>query len=147
MNRRETTYLRQPQVKKTWKLVNAEGVPLGRIATEVAQVLMGKHKPEYTPHIDSGDYVVIINADKVYMTGNKGDQKTAWHYTGYPSGRKTESYNELKERAPERLFELAIRRMLPKNRIGRVMLGNLRIVKGDTHPFAAHNPVEMKIER
>jgi len=145
MNRRETTYLKQPQVKKSWKVVDAEGIPLGRLATEVATVLMGKHKPEYTAHIDTGDFVVIINAEKVVMTGRKAEQKMAWHYTGYPGGRRTESYESLRERAPERLMELAVRRMLPKSRLGRVMLGNMKVVRGKEHPFANHKPVEMKI--
>ena len=140
MNRRETTYLRQPQVKKTWKLVNAEGIPLGRLATEVAQVLMGKNKPEYTPHIDSGDYVVIINADKVHMTGNKGELKFAWHYTGYPGGLKSATARVVRAKDPEFMLREAVSGMLPKNRLSRQLIKKLKVYGGSDHPHAAQQP-------
>jgi large subunit ribosomal protein L13 len=145
LHRRQTTLLNPQSPSKKWRYIDASGQSLGRLAAEVATVLMGKHKPEYTPHVDCGDYVVVINADKVNMTGKKFDHKVAWHYTGYPSGRKTETYGELKARAPEKLVALAVRRMLPKSRLGRVMLGNMKVVGGSEHPYAAHKPIEIKI--
>jgi len=145
MNRRETFLANQTQVVKNWRVVNAEGQSLGRLAAEVATVLMGKHKPSYTPHVDSGDFVIVLNASKVYMSGNKADHKMAWHYTGYPGGRRTESYGELRERQPERLIALAVRRMLPKSRLGRVMLSNMKVFKGGEHPYASNNPVELQV--
>lgn len=144
-NRAQSFTAQQNQVKKSWKLVNAEGVALGRLAAEVAQVLMGKHRPEYTPHVDCGDYVVVINGGKVGMTGRKAEQRLKLHYTGYPGGLKAQTYAQVRDRQPDKLIGDAVRRMLPKNRLGRVMLSKLRVFPGAEHDYAANNPVEMKI--
>ncbi len=145
--RRETTILTKPeQVKgRQWRVVNAEGISLGRLAAEVAQVLMGKHRPDYTPHIDTGDYVVVLNGMKVQLTGKKAEQRLKQHYTGYPSGLKAETYGQVRDRKPEALIGDAVRRMLPKSRLGRAMLGKLKVYPGTDHPHAANNPVELKI--
>ncbi|MBL8757695.1 MAG: 50S ribosomal protein L13, partial [Phycisphaerae bacterium] len=137
------TFTAKPgQVKAGWRIVNAEGVPLGRLAAEVAQVLMGKHRPEYTPHVDCGDYVVVINGSKVGLTGRKAEQRLKLHYTGYPGGLKAKSYGQVREGAPEKLVGDAVRRMLPKSRLGRVMLGKLKVFPGTEHDYADRKPVE-----
>ena len=143
--RRETYYAKQIDVSKRWKIVDAEGQSLGRLASEVAVVLMGKHKPEYTPHVDSGDFVVVINSKKVALTGNKAELKLKQHYTGYPSGRKVETWGQVRERQPERLITDAVKRMLPKSRLGRVMLSNLKCYPGAEHPHGQHKPAELKV--
>ncbi|MGD9689783.1 MAG: 50S ribosomal protein L13 [Phycisphaerales bacterium] len=145
-NRAQSTLAQQNnRVKTTWRVVDAEGVSLGRLAAEVAQVLMGKHRPEYTPHVDCGDPVIIINGSKVALTGRKAEQRLKLHYTGYPGGLKAQTYGQVRERQPEKLISDAVRRMLPKNRLGRVMLGKLRVVPGTEHEFADKKPVELKI--
>ncbi|MGQ0627111.1 MAG: 50S ribosomal protein L13 [Phycisphaerales bacterium] len=145
--RRETTILTKPeQVKnRQWRLVNAEGQPLGRLAAEVAIVLMGKHRADYTPHIDTGDYVVVINGTKVALTGKKAEQRLKQHYTGYPGGLKAETYGAVRARKPESLIGDAVRRMLPKSRLGRVMLAKLKVYPGADHPHTSNGPVEMKV--
>ena len=144
---RRQTYLATAQTapQKTWRVVDADSVPLGRLAAEVSQYLMGKHRPEYTPHVDCGDYVVVTNASKVGLTGNKADQNMRMTYSGYPGGTKAETYGHLRERRPELLVEDAIRRMMPKNRLSRHMLKKLKIYAGSEHPHHAHKPVELKI--
>lgn len=144
-NRVQTFTAKPGRVKAAWRIVNAEGVPLGRLAAEVAQVLMGKHRPEYTPHVDCGDYVVVINGSKVGLTGRKAEQRLKLHYTGYPGGLKAKSYGQVREGAPEKLVGDAVRRMLPKSRLGRVMLGKLKVFPGAEHDYADRKPVEMKI--
>ncbi|MEZ6319401.1 MAG: 50S ribosomal protein L13 [Phycisphaerales bacterium] len=143
--RRQTFIAKKGEVPREWRIVDAEGVPLGRLAVEVATVLMGKHRPEYTPHVDTGDNVIIVNADKVGMTGAKAAQKFDKRYTGYPGGLKMESYGHLRDRKPERLIELAVRRMLPKNRLGRQMLKKMKVYAGTDHPHAGVNAVELKV--
>jgi large subunit ribosomal protein L13 len=147
MNRRETTLRTHPtQVHdRVWRLVDATDKPLGRLAAEVAVVLMGKHRADYTPHIDCGDYVVVVNGTKVGLTGNKADQKLKRHYTGYPSGLKSQSYRQVRERKPDLLISDAVRRMLPKSRLGRVMLGKLKVYSGAEHPHGANNPVKFEV--
>jgi large subunit ribosomal protein L13 len=130
-------------LEPTWRVMDATDQPLGRLASDVAMVLMGKHRPEYTPHVDCGDYVIILNAGKVGLTGKKADQKMKLRYTGYPGGLKAESYGSLRDRRPERLIEDAVRRMLPKNRLGRVMLKKLKVYPGTEHPHQAQQPVAM----
>jgi len=120
-------------------------VPLGRLASDVAVVLMGKHRPEYTPHIDMGDFVVVTNAGKVGLTGRKAEQSIRKRYTGYPGGLKVEKFGDLREKRPERLVEDAVRRMRPKNRLGRVMLKKLRVVPGAEHPYEQHKPAPMAV--
>jgi large subunit ribosomal protein L13 len=133
------------EIDKTWRLVDADGQRLGRLAAEVATVLMGKHRPEYTPHVDTGDFVVIINADKIVMTGRKAQQRIKTSYSGYPGGLRAETYEDLLERKPEQVVKDAVRRMLPKNRLGRDMLSKLKIYKGAEHPHQAQQPQPMAL--
>jgi large subunit ribosomal protein L13 len=143
--RRETTMHKFGEASKKWQVVDATDHSLGRLAAEIAIVLMGKHKPDYTPHVDGGDYVIVTNAGKVALTGDKANQKVYAWYTGYPSGRKTRTWGQVRESKPELLISNAVKRMLPKNRLGRVMLSNLKIYSGAEHPHAQHKPVELKI--
>ena len=144
---RRQTILATPQTvpAKTWHLVDATDVSLGRLAADVAQVLMGKHRPEYTPHVDCGDFVIIINAGKVGMTGRKAEQNIKLRYTRHTGGLKKETYGHLRDRRPEKLLEDAIRRMLPKNRISRHMLTKLKVYPGAEHPHQSQQPVKMAV--
>ncbi len=135
-----TLSIRKEDVTRKWYLIDAENKVLGRLASEVAQILRGKHKPIYTPHIDTGDCVIIINADKVAMTGNKWEQKLYRWHTGYPGGFREVSAERMRKRRPERLIELAVRGMLPKNKLGRAMLRKLKVYTTNTHPHAAQEP-------
>jgi large subunit ribosomal protein L13 len=143
--RRQTWVAKNGEVAKGWHQVDATGVPLGRLATEVATVLMGKHRPEYTPHVDTGEFVIVLNASQVGLTGKKGAQKLRMRWSGYPGGLKAETYDSVRERAPEKLIEDAVRRMLPKNRLGRHMLTKLKVYSGTEHPHAGVNAAELKI--
>lgn len=143
--RRETFVAKPGSVSKKWRVVDAKGQSLGRLASDIAVTLMGKHRPDYTPHVDCGDYVIVLNAKEVAMTGKKGEHRMAMRYTEYPGGLKQESYGALRERKPERLIELAVRRMLPKNRLGRVMLSNMRVFAGGEHPYAEHKPTPLAV--
>ena len=131
---------------RKWDLVDASNLPLGRLASEIAQILRGKHKPEYAPHLDVGDHIVVINAEKIQLTANKAEQKTYYSHSGYPGGIKEESFNSLKKRKPEKIIERAVWGMLPKNRLGRSMLKKLHIYSSDTHPHVAQNPVELNFD-
>jgi len=132
-------------VERDWYVVDAEGKTLGRLATEVARRLRGKHKPEYTPHVDTGDYIVIVNAEKIRVTGNKTKDKLYHRHTGYPGGLKTVSFEQLIERAPERAIETAVKGMLPRNPLGRAMYRKLKVYAGTEHPHAAQQPVPLEI--
>lgn len=143
--RRQTYSAKAGDVTREWRLIDAEGVPLGRLAVEVATVLMGKHRPEYTPHVDTGDHVIVINAGKIGLTGKKAEQKFDKRYSGYPGGLKLTSYGDLRENKPERLVELAVRRMLPKNRLGRQMLKKMRVYAGSEHPHQGVNTIELSV--
>ena len=146
MSSRRQTFIAKPgQVHKGWHVVDAEGVPLGRLAVQVAQVLMGKHRPEYTPHVDTGEMVIVTNAQKVGLTGRKAEHRLKLRYSKYPGGLKAETYGQVREKKPELLVEDAVRRMMPKNRLSRVMLKNLKIVPGAEHEFANQGPAEMTI--
>lgn len=145
MHRRQTYYAKPGDFEKKWHVIDADGVSLGRLAAEVAIVLMGKHRPEYTPHIDTGDFVIITNAGKVGLTGKKAEQNLKLRYTGYPGGLKAETYGHLRERKPEKLIEDAVRRMLPKNRLGRQMLKKLKVYPGAEHPHQAQQPQAMTV--
>lgn len=127
-------------VTKKWVIIDAEGQILGRLASRIAFILRGKHKPNYTPHVDCGDNVIVINADKVRVTGRKADQKTYVRHTGYPGGQRTVGYREMMAKAPERILTEAIKGMLPKNRLGRRLATNVRVFAGTEHPHAAQNP-------
>ena len=127
-------------VERDWYVVDAAGKTLGRLATEVATRLRGKHKPEYTPHVDTGDYIVIVNAAKVAVTGNKYNDKMYHHHSGYPGGIKSYSFEKLIDRAPERVLQRAVKGMLPKNPLGRAMFRKLKVYSGSEHPHVAQQP-------
>ncbi|MFM1654494.1 50S ribosomal protein L13 [Brevibacillus sp. B_LB10_24] len=136
-----TTYMAKPlEVERKWYIVDAEGQTLGRIASEVASILRGKFKPEFTPHVDTGDFVVVINADKIKLTGKKLTDKNYYTHSLYPGGLKTTTAGEMLKKRPDRMFELAVKGMLPKNRLGRQMLGKLKVYAGTEHPHAAQKP-------
>jgi len=136
-----------PMVDRQWWLVDASDAVLGRLAARVAVVLMGKHKPTYTPHVDCGDHVVIINAEKVRITGKKLDQRSVERYSYYPGGRKVIPLRRYFQRFPERVVERAVRRMLPKNTLGRQMYRKLKVYQGPEHPHQAQNPEPMSLRR
>lgn len=140
------TFSAKPEtVKRDWYVIDAAGQTLGRLATEIATRLRGKHKPEYTPHVDTGDYIVVINAEQVRVTGNKTSDKLYYSHTGYPGGIKSISFEKLIERAPERVLEGAVKGMLPKNPLGRAMYRKLKVYAGTEHPHASQQPTELKI--
>jgi large subunit ribosomal protein L13 len=128
------------EIERRWFVVDAEGKVLGRIATEIARILRGKHKPTYTPHLDTGDFVVVVNADKVQLTGNKADQKTYFKHTGYMGHERFIPFKEMLAKQPERIIELAVKGMLPKGALGRQMRKKLKVYAGAEHPHVAQNP-------
>ncbi|HEY8363196.1 MAG TPA: 50S ribosomal protein L13 [Tissierellaceae bacterium] len=128
------------EVDRKWYVIDAEGKVLGRLASEVAKILRGKHKPTYTPYVDTGDYVIVINADKVKLTGKKLEKKEYIYHTGYPGGLKRIPYEELLKRKPEKVIELAVKGMLPKNRLGRKMFKKLKVYAGPEHKHQAQKP-------
>jgi large subunit ribosomal protein L13 len=133
------------EIQRAWYVVDADGLVLGRMATEVARVLRGKHKPTFTPHLDTGDHVVIVNADKVVLTAGKAERKTVYRHSGYPGGLKAETFAHLLERRPEEAVRRTIRGMLPKTRLGRQMLTKLKVYAGPTHPHAAQQPQPLDV--
>lgn len=133
------------EVKRQWYVIDAEGKTLGRLSTEVARRLRGKHKPTYTPHVDTGDHIVVINASKVRVTGNKFKDKMYYRNTGYIGNLKSMSFEKLQQHAPERIIELAVKGMLPKNPLGRVMYRKLRVYAGPEHEHAAQQPQALEI--
>ena len=140
------TYSPKPgEITRRWHVIDATDVVLGRLASHAAQLLRGKHKPIFAPHVDTGDFVIIVNADKVALTGRKRAQKVAYRHSGYPGGLKRVSYDTLLSTRPERAVELAVRGMLPKNRLGRKMLKKLKVYAGPDHPHAAQKPVPYEI--
>jgi large subunit ribosomal protein L13 len=141
---RQTTFAKAGDIDKTWRHVDADGRRLGRVAVEIATVLMGKHRPDYTPHIDCGDFVVVTNAEKIVLTGKKAEQKIKTSYSGYPGGLRVRTYGELIENRPEFVVEDAVRRMLPKGRLGRRMLKKLKVYRGAEHPHQAQQPVPLE---
>ena len=136
----KTTMAKANEVDRKWYVIDAEDKVLGRLATEVATLLRGKHKPIYTPHVDTGDYVIVINADKIKLTGTKWDNKIHASHTGYPGGRREVVYKEIREKHPERVIEYAVKGMLPKSRLGRSMFGKLKVYAGPDHPHEAQKP-------
>ena len=137
-----------PQInslERQWYLVDAENQTLGRLATEVAAVLRGKNNPNFTPHLDTGDFVVVVNADKIRVTGNKSTQKLYRRHSGRPGGMKTETFQALQERIPERIVEKAIKGMLPHNALGRQMFRKLKVYKGSEHPHSAQKPQALEL--
>ena len=133
-------------VERNWYIVDAEGVSLGRLATRVADVLRGKHKPTFTPHIDCGDYVIVINASKVNLTGNKLDNKIYYNHSGYTGGLRERTAKEMREKYPVEMIERAVRGMIPHTRLGRQVAKKLFVYEGSEHPHMAQKPVEMKIK-
>ena len=132
-------------ITRQWHVIDASGVVLGRVASQAAVLLRGKHKPIFAPHVDTGDFVIIINADKVALSGNKLEQKQAYRHSGYPGGLRAVSYAELMEKHPERAVEKAVRGMLPKNSLGRKTLRKLKVYAGPDHPHKAQQPVPFEI--
>jgi len=140
------TYNAKPEtVKRDWYVVDADGKTLGRMAAEIAHRLRGKHKPEYTPHVDTGDYIIVINAEKIAVTGRKETDKKYYHHTGYPGGIKETTLGKLRGRAPARIIEKAIKGMLPKNPLGRAMYRKLKVYSGSKHEHAAQQPQVLDI--
>jgi large subunit ribosomal protein L13 len=133
--------------RRKWHVVNADGAVLGRLAVQVADVLRGKNKPVFTPHLDAGDFVVVINAEKVVLTGKKETDKKYMSYSGWKGGEKYTTVAQVRARHPERLITHAVKGMLPKNRLGRVLLTKLKVFKGDKHPHAAQQPTALAINR
>jgi len=141
-----STYMpKTGEIASQWHVVDATGLVLGRLAAKVASILQGKHKPAYVPHVDCGDFVIVLNASKVRVTGKKAEVIQYETYSHHPGGRRLHSYRFMNEKHPEKIIELAVRRMLPKNRLGRTFLSKLKIYKGDSHPHAAQRPKELKL--
>jgi large subunit ribosomal protein L13 len=142
------TYSPKPgEVDRVWHVIDAEDVVLGRLASNVATLLRGKHKPTFAPHVDTGDFVVIVNAEKVVLTGNKRDQAFAYRHSGYPGGLRKQSFGELLETKPERLLEKVVKGMLPKNKLGRAQGKKLKVYAGPDHPHAAQKPKPFEIAK
>jgi len=141
------TYVATPENReREWLVVDAAGKTLGRLATQIADTLRGKHKPEYTPHCDVGDFVVVVNSEQIAVTGRKREEKLYHRYSGYPGGLRTRTFAEMIERRPEEVLRLAVKGMLPRNRIARAQLRKLKIYAGPEHPHAAQQPKPMEIE-
>lgn len=128
-----------------WYLVDADSKTLGRLSTQIANRLRGKHKPEFTPHVDTGDYIVVINADKIHVTGKKETDKIYYHHTGFPGGIKSISLEKMRERSPEKILEKAVKGMMPKNKLGRAMLLKLKVYAGTSHPHDAQQPTPLEL--
>ena len=142
----KTYYAKPNEVEREWVLIDATDQILGRVAAKAAHILKGKHKPQYTPHVDTGDFVIIVNADKIRVTGNKGTDKVYYRHTGHPGGLKSETFTEAMQKHPERVIEHAVKGMLPKNTLGRKQGMKLKVYVGPNHPHAAQKPRELKIE-
>ncbi len=141
------TYVANPATReRNWVLVDANGQTLGRLATQIADALRGKRKPEYTPHVDTGDFVVVINAEKISVTGNKRAEKRYYRHSGYPGGLKSRTLEEMLERRPEEVIRIAVKGMLPRNRMARKQITKLKIYAGGDHPHAAQSPTPMEIK-
>ena len=140
-----TTSIKASEIERSWHVVDAEGLVLGRLATEVADILRGKHKAIYTPNLDTGDHVIIVNADKVVLTAGKAEKKLVHRHSGYPGGLKTETYAAKMARKPAQAVQDTIRGMIPKTRLGRAQLKKLKVYAGPTHPHSAQNPQPLEI--
>ena len=144
---RKTTILKPDEVEKRWVLFDAEGRILGKMATEIAAILRGKTKPTYAPHMDAGDFVVVVNAEKVALTGRKWSQKMYYHHSGYPGGIKSISAEKLRQKRPEDIIRKAVWGMLPKNRLGRQLIKKLKVYAGSDHPHGAQKPEPVRTEK
>ena len=141
------TYMATPStIERKWYVVDAQNQTLGRLATEVATVLRGKHKPQYTPHLDTGDYVIVINADKIKVTGNKEEKKVYYRHTGYTGHLKSFTYQEIMDKFPDRIIKYAVKGMIPHNKLGREMLTKLHVYAGSEHPHQAQKPEVLEIK-
>lgn len=143
---RRTYSAKSSDVHRAWFVVDAEGKTLGRLASAIAATLRGKNKPMFTPHVDTGDFVIVLNADKVKVTGNKETQTMYYRHSDYPGGLKTTSLRDMRERHPERIIESAVRGMLPRNTLGKQQFKKLKVFTGTNHPHAAQNPKELQID-
>ena len=141
----QTPWVKKEEIKREWYIVDAKDKVLGRLASKLAYILQGKNLPDYTPHIDQADFIVVINAEKIKLTGKKLDQKVYWRHSGYMGGLKLETARKLLERKPEQLIYLAVKRMLPKNRMRKKLLKKLKIYAGESHPHTAQNPKPLEI--
>jgi large subunit ribosomal protein L13 len=141
----KTYQAKKEELGHQWYVVNAQGKVLGRLASELAKILRGKHKPTYTPHLDTGDFVVVVNAGKVILTGKKMKDKIYYHYTGYPGGIKEMSAGKLLAKKPTEMVRIAVRGMLPKNSLGRQMLRKLKVYTGPNHPHEAQKPIQLEL--
>ena len=144
--KKSTRYAKPGEVERKWVLLDADGATLGRLATQAAMILRGTNKPQYTPHPDTGDSAITLNADKVKLTGNKAEQKEYWRYSGWLGGLKIESYKDAMEKHPERVVEHAVKGMLPHTTLGRKQGMKLKVYAGPEHPHAAQNPVKIDLE-
>jgi large subunit ribosomal protein L13 len=141
------TYSAKPgEVTREWYLVDAEGKTLGRLATQIADTLRGKRKPQFTPHVDTGDFVIVVNAEKIQVTGNKLDQKRYYRHSGYPGGLRSRTLREQLERRPTEVLRVAVKGMLPKNRLARQQITKLKIYAGSEHPHEAQNPKSLELD-
>ena len=141
----KTVSAKKESISQEWYVVDATNKTLGRLSTAIANRLRGKHKPEYTPHVDTGDYIVVVNAEKVRVTGNKTTDKIYHHHTGYPGGIKSITFDKLIDKAPEQVIEKAVKGMMPKNKLSRSMLSKLKIYAGSAHPHSAQQPMPLEI--
>ena len=140
------TYIpKATEIERRWYIVDAEGLTLGRLATQIATVIRGKHKPSFTPHLDVGDYVIVVNAEKVHVTGNKEEQKFYYRHSGYPGGFRSTSLRDQLDKHPERVIETAVKGMLPHTNLGRDQLKKLKVFAGPNHPHAAQQPTPLEI--
>jgi len=141
------TYSQKPsEVTRRWILIDASSAPLGRVATQIAKYLIGKYKPTYTPHIDAGDYVVVINAEKLVVTGDKEDDKIYYHYSGFPGGMSDATLSEVRAKFPERIIEEAVKGMIPRNKLAAERLKRLRVFKGEDHSHTAQTPEKVEVK-
>jgi large subunit ribosomal protein L13 len=146
MKRQKTYSPRPDDLQRDWYVVDAADLPLGRLASEIAKLIRGKHKPTYSPHMDGGDFVIVLNAAKVAVTGNKEEAKMYYRHSGYPGGLRAENLQQLRERQPERIIETAVRGMLPKNRLGRRLITKLKVYPGAEHPHASQQPKALELD-
>ena len=141
----KTQSVNKERVLHDWYLVDADGKTLGRLSTQIANRLRGKHKPEFTPHVDTGDYIVVINADKIHVTGKKETDKFYYHHTGFPGGIRSVALGKMREKSPEKILENAVKGMMPRNRLGRAMLSKLKVYAGNSHPHSAQQPMVLEL--
>ena len=141
----KTFTLKAKDIKKNWYLIDAENQVLGRLSTKIAQLIRGKEKPEFTPHLDMGDFVIVVNADKVKVSGSKEDDKVYWRHSGFPGGQKETSLSEMRDKFPDRIITNAVKGMLPHNRLGRKMLKNLKVYADENHPHEAQQPIKIDL--